>query len=64
MSDHTDDDYGFVWGPATVTRLSTIPSGKGELYVLGVDSEHHAVQVSVSRTGRSVRVWRDGKELT
>lgn len=55
--------FGFRWGPARVTRIATWRSGKRETWVIGINSDHHAVEVSVSRTGRSVRVWLDGKEM-
>jgi hypothetical protein len=60
MSDH---EYGFLWGPMNVSRLMTYRRGKRENSVLGVFTEHHRVEINVSRTGRSVRVWVDGKEL-
>lgn len=56
-------DYGFRWGPMAVTRLFSSRLGKRENHVLGITTEHHDVQVSVSKTGRSVRVWLDGREL-
>lgn len=55
--------FGFRWGPMNVNRLTHIVSGKREARVLGVETDHHKVEVSVSRTGRSVRVWLDGVEL-
>lgn len=55
--------YGFLWGPLTVTRLMSVRRGKREFYSLGVTTDHHKVEVYSSRTGRSVRVWIDGKEV-
>lgn len=46
--------------------VTTGPSTEHERPVLG-DTYHtprHRVEVYVSPTGRSVRVWMDGKELT
>lgn len=61
-----DDDYGFTWGQMVVHRLTSYVSHKGRApgLVLGVDTDHHKVQVYASPTGRVVRVWRDGKELS
>lgn len=55
--------YGFHWGPMNVTRLLVGRRGERINYLLGVTTDHHEVQVSVSKTGRSVRVWIDGKEV-
>lgn len=52
--------YGFHWGPADVFRVF---QHKGRR-VLGIETSHRRIQISISPTGRSVRVWRDGKELT
>jgi hypothetical protein len=53
-------EYGFTWGPMTVTRLTEIDGS----VCLGVDSEHHKLQITVSPQGRSVRVWKDHREMT
>lgn len=59
------DYYGFTWGPMTVVvRCMIGRRGKRSNYVLGVRTDHHKLQVSVSGAGRSVRVWLDGKELS
>lgn len=57
------NDYGFQWGPFSVTRLMSYKHSGGESTVLGVETAHHKVEVRSSRTGRSVRVWIDGKEV-
>lgn len=57
------DSYGFHWGPMVVTRLIHAVRGDRENYVLGVKTDYHDVEVAVSRTGRSVRVWIDGTEV-
>lgn len=59
MSDQTTP-YGFSWGPAEVTRLAEINGSR----ILRLATDQRDIQISVSPTGRSVRVWRDGKELT
>lgn len=56
-------DFGFRWGPLDVTRIAHAKRGSREVYVLGVKTDYRDVQISVSRTGRSVRVWIDGQEL-
>lgn len=50
--------YGFSWGPIKVTRMAHITQGKRENYCVSVNG----VDIHVSKTGRSVRVFRDGKE--
>jgi hypothetical protein len=54
-----ETDYGFVWGPAEVTRHCQF---NGTVSI-GVNSEVHKVTIYVSPKGHSVRVWRNGKEL-
>lgn len=54
------NSYGFKWGPVEVTRIAHFEPRKGrECYALEVNG----VNIYVSKTGRSVRVFRDGKEL-
>jgi hypothetical protein len=64
MSDPTSalTDYGFTWGPAEVVRIAEIPEG----YVLGINTPYGGIDIRVSPTGRSVRVWdsKTGKEMT
>lgn len=50
------NQYGFTWGPVKVQRTAVMPQGHHVLTVNGLD-------IYVSPTGRSVRVFRDGKEL-
>ncbi|MGH3447222.1 MAG: hypothetical protein ACRDP4_06325 [Nocardioidaceae bacterium] len=54
-------DYGFTWGPMEVERSILIPEGAREITVKVNDKRR--VCVYVSRTGRSVRVFKDGTEL-
>lgn len=57
-------DYGFRWGPLAVVRRIIGRRGERTNYVLGIETEHHDLEVSVSGGGRSVRVWLDGKEMS
>jgi hypothetical protein len=61
----TDTQYGFTWGPLEVTRLAHFkPRGDRESYVVRVATETGKhVDIYVSRTGRSLRVFDSGKEL-
>lgn len=52
-------DYGFTWGPANIFRVFQHQQRR----ILAVETDHRRIQISISPTGRSVRVWRDGKEL-
>lgn len=63
MSDLGVTDHGFTWGPLRLSRIATFKLGRGRLRVVGIDTDHHRLQISVSATGRSVRVWLDGREL-
>jgi hypothetical protein len=52
--------FGFNWGPVKVTRIAHFEPRRGrESYILDVNG----LDIYVSKTGRSVRVFRDGKEL-
>lgn len=64
MSECRPHDYGFQWGPLDITRIASYERGKGKAYILGVATDRHKVEVYASRTGRSVRVWIDGAEVT
>lgn len=50
--------FGFVWGPAEVTRLVSITRSNGTYHVMRVND----LEVYVSPSGRT-RVFRGGKEL-
>lgn len=54
-----EQSYGFAWGPVVVRRLAHFTRGRRESYVVSVNG----LDIYVSRTGRSVRVFRDGREL-
>lgn len=58
--DHYQRRFGFEFGKARVTRMAHV---EGRYHVIAVDTPHRHVQLAVSPTGRSVRVWVDGKEL-
>ncbi len=59
--DHFESRYGFAFGAARVTRVSHI---EGRYHVVGLDTPYRHVQLAVSPSGRSVRVWIDGEEVT
>lgn len=71
MSDDGDTRYGFKWGPVAVERMAEFPRSNGQAKVIGiyrVDGPHRAdmfqmLEIYVSPRGRSVRVFRGGKEL-
>lgn len=65
MSFLIPNKYGFEWGPVTVTRLASFSpkAGRGRYYMVEVRSVHHTLTIHVSPTGRSVRVFKGGKEL-
>jgi hypothetical protein len=56
--------YGFTWGPCEVTRLSWIP-GRGRTLEISIKGRprREGLQVYISDGGRSIRVWKNGKEL-
>ena len=52
--------YGFDWGPVMVERIGHFKPREGrESFILRVND----LEVYVSGTGRSVRVFRKGREL-
>ncbi|WP_043735476.1 hypothetical protein [Nocardia asiatica] len=50
-------DYGFVWGPAEVTRLTEID---GRVVVGIRTATGQEITIYVSATGRSIRVFKKG----
>lgn len=61
------DDYGFKWGQVVVERLGSIlrkPTDPNSDKIIRVKTQYRNLEIYVSPTGRSVRVWRDHKELT
>jgi hypothetical protein len=57
--EHASPDYGFEFGASRVTRMAHI---EGRYHVIAVDTPYRHVQIAISPTGRSVRVWVDGSE--
>jgi len=57
--------YGFTWGPATVERVTRIERPNGTYRILRVTTgcPSQALDIYISPTGRSVRVFRSGSEL-
>jgi hypothetical protein len=53
--------YGFKWGPALVERRMEF---EGRVCIGVITETGRRVDVYVSRTGRSVRVFENGQELT
>jgi hypothetical protein len=56
--------YGFRWGPLEVMRLAEFPRAKDKTcYVLGIRTDAGTyIDVYVSDTGRSIRVYSDSHE--
>ncbi len=63
MTDSENDRYGFTWGNVKVTRMAEITRPTGTCRVLSVSSDKVRLEIYVSPTGRSVRVYRNGTEL-
>ena len=59
LEGHTTQ-YGFVWGPVEVQRTCELPEGRG---VVLLQTKHVALEVYFSAKGRTLRVFRGGKEL-
>lgn len=56
--------FGFEWGPINVTRAAHWSPSKGrEAFVIRVETSAGPLDIYASKTGRSLRVFRDGKEL-
>lgn len=58
-----ETEYGFRWGVAEVLRYASMPDGS---ICIGVEANgKHRLDIYVSKTGRSVRVFERGYgELT
>jgi len=54
---------GFTWGPADVGPWATFPRDNGRYLVIRVRTPYRLVDIYVSPTGRTVRVFRDHTEL-
>lgn len=56
--------FGFRWGPLCVERTAKVDRGSGDCRVLTLYTDAgQKLTVYVSPAGRSLRVFRDGKEL-
>lgn len=65
MSEPVRTDYGLKWGPLDVICIAHHkPRADREYYVIQVVTDDRVADIYVSKTGRSLRVFRDGKELT
>lgn len=56
----TQELHGFTWGPCNVTRTMEID---GRVVLTITTDTGQSLDVYVSRTGRSVRVFKNGQEL-
>lgn len=54
------EQFGFRWGQLDVSRYFSLGTGQKCLAVL---TDHTSIEVYVSPTGRSIRVFKDGKEM-
>ena len=65
LDTYSETTYGFKWGAALVQRMTSLTDRKGVVnrVVIGIttDSGKH-IDVYVSGSGRSLRVFSDGKE--
>ncbi len=57
--------YGFTWGPVSVERTAVFEHSNGPYRVLRVVAPEvgRSVEIYISPTGRSMRVFRNGVEL-
>lgn len=53
-------DYGFEWGPVTVTRIAELPDGA---VMFEVRTPHRTMQVYASPGDRSLRVFSGGFDI-
>lgn len=59
-----EEQYGFRWGPVVVQRTASYDRGSGECRILRVIPDvGPPIELYISPTGRSVRVFRDHVEL-
>jgi hypothetical protein len=57
----TNGPYGFAWGPVEVRRRM---SHNGRVVLTVETDTGQSIDVYVSRTGRSLRVFKNHKELS
>lgn len=60
MIPYSETAYGFVFGSATVHRITS--DEKRGWVVIGIDSRKHKLEVYVTKTGK-MRLHLDGKEV-
>jgi hypothetical protein len=59
--------YGFRWGNLVVERLASFAAriyGDDRTRVLRIKTDQSSIEVYVSPGGRSIRVFKKGRELT
>lgn len=59
--EHAHPRFGFEFGAARVTRVA---HQEGRYHVIGLDTPYRHLQIAISPTGRSVRIWIDHQEVT
>ncbi len=58
-------DYGFAWGPVTVERIAAIERhNRGVYRILRVASDYTALEIHISPAGKTLRVFKNGEELS
>lgn len=63
VEEYTFDGYHGIQVRAGYRRRERVVPPAGEAYAFEVDRWARTVEISVSPTGRSVRVWVDGEEV-
>jgi hypothetical protein len=58
-----ETEFGFKWGPLEVARFGEFPRNKGVERVVRVSTAYGAVDVYVSPSGKSIRVYRGTHEM-
>lgn len=63
--EYASTQYGFRWGPVEVTRIGSWVRrrGRGATVVLEVKAGKTKLDIYVSPTGRSVRVYKGNREV-
>lgn len=56
--------FGFTWGPIEVNRCATLERGDSRTRVVQVKAGNRTLDVYISETGRSIRIFEDHKEWT
>ncbi len=58
-SDAINTAYGFDWGPICIERWFN----DGKNRVFGITAGKNKLTIRVSKTGSTVRIWKNNKEL-